>query len=150
MPSHIIRLMDKRGEGFDNALGWYVAYFVLLALFFVGALYYVMGLQDGAALWEDVYAKEIVRVIETAQAPQEVALDVHMLTELAQKSGKSFSDIVKFDNEQHTVTVSTGLNGGTSYGYFHDVSIIDERLETPSDKSINTLHFVIVPKGTGL
>ncbi|MEK6896651.1 MAG: hypothetical protein AABX12_04300 [Nanoarchaeota archaeon] len=138
--------MNRKGEGMDNALGWYVAYFVLLVIFFIGSLYYVWGLQDGAALWEDVYAKEIVRIIERAQTPEEVALDVHLLTELAQKSGKSLKEVVRFDNDKHLVTVSTKPYGGTSYGYFHDVKIIDDWIELPSAESVNTLHFVVVPQ----
>ena len=113
---------------------------------FIGSLYYVWGLQDGAALWEDVYAKEIVRIIERAQTPEEVALDVHLLTELAQKSGKSLKEVVRFDNDKHLVTVSTKPYGGTSYGYFHDVKIIDDWIELPSAESVNTLHFVVVPQ----
>lgn len=139
--------MNKHGDAAgDNLLTWYVAYFILLLVFFIGAIYYVMGLQDGAALWEDVYAKEIVRVIEKAQPVEEVSLDVHSLTELALKRGKAFSEIVHFDNAGHTVTVSVGTDKGVSYSYFNDVKIIDDHIDFPAEGK-NMLRFVVVRGG---
>ncbi len=138
--------MNRRGAGADNIAAWYVAYFVLLVLFFVGALYYVTWLQDGAALWEDVYAKEIVRVIERAQPQEEVTLDVQVLTELALAHGGDLKKVVTFDNVLRTVTVSTRPGLGTTYGYFNDVQIIDDRVETPGAAGKNVLRFVVTKR----
>lgn len=138
----------KGGAGADNIAAWYVAYFILLVLFFVGSLYYVTWLQDGAALWEDVYAKEIVRVIERAQPKEEVTLDVHVLTELALAHGGDLKEIVRFDNVLHTVSVSTRPGLGTTYGYFNDVQIIDDRVEVPGVKGKNVLRFVVTNRST--
>lgn len=140
--------MNKIGASADNIAAWYVAYFVLLILFFVGALYYVTWLQDGAALWEDVYAKEIARVIERAQPQEEVTLDVHVLTELALAHGGRLNGVVSFDNDLHTVTVSTRPELGTTYGYFNDVQIIDDRVETPGVEGRNVLRFVVTKRST--
>lgn len=141
--------MNSRGDAAgDNVLTWYVAYFVLLVLFFAGSLYYVTWLQDGAALWEDMYAKEIVRVIERAQPQEEVTLDIHVLTEIALAHGGSMKDIVRFDNELHRVIVSTRPGLGTSYAYFNDVSVIDDRIETPGAQGKNVLRFVVTERST--
>jgi hypothetical protein len=138
--------MNRRGMGGDNIAAWYVAYFVLLVLFFVGALYYVTWLQDGAALWEDVYAKEIVRVIERAQPQEEVTLDIQVLTELTVAHGGDLRGIVRFDNVLHTVSVSTRPGLGTTYGYFNDVQVIDDRIETPGAEGKNVVRFVVTKR----
>ncbi|MCH7567873.1 MAG: hypothetical protein IIA87_00455 [Nanoarchaeota archaeon] len=142
--------MNKRGESAgDNILFNNLIYMILFILFFLGMFYYVLGFQNGAALLEDFYAKEISRMINAAElgTETEVSLDVTKATEIAFKKGVRRSDIFNFDNVNNKVIVSLRLNGGTSFNFFNDVDVVDWDIKLVSGGiETNRLYFKIVEK----
>ena len=139
--------MNKRGELMDNIAINYVIYILIVVILVIFLFFNVMAFQDKAAVWEDFYVKEIVRIIDTAEPGQEVYLDVTLATTIAFKNEKGKSEIFNFDNEGNSVTVSLTRFGSTRFSYFNDVDIVDWRLEVPSrgaGAEVNRLYFRIV------
>lgn len=138
--------MNKKGNAGDNLLLWYVAYIILGVIFFSMTYYWVYSYSGGAALMEDFYAKEIVRVLNDAAPGQEVYLDVSPATKIAFKNGLKEQNIFFFDNVKHSVGVSLTPKSGTVYPYFNDVIVRqDYKVELISGgTNTNRLHFFIV------
>lgn len=138
-----IKVMNRKGVG-PGIVGWELAYVVLAVLFLVGMVYFVSGYKDKATIWEDFYAKEIVKVVDLAEPGDEVYLDVTKATKLAKKSGKSFSEIFIFDNAVGKVTVSLRQNSGKSFNYFNNVTVFEPKIELNSGGAeVNRLHFFV-------
>ena len=126
--------MNRKGT-FNNQLTWNIAYLILFILFFSGMLFFVLRYQNGAAIWEEFYAVEIAKIIDTAEPGQEVYLDVSEGTNIALKSGmlrEDLNEIIKIDNINNKVIVKLHPNFGTVYRYFSDVDVIDWKIEQVS------------------
>lgn len=137
-------MRNKRGS-FRNQLSNNILYLIFFLLFFVMMLYFVLRFQNGVALWEEFYASEIARVINSAEPGSEVYLDVTFATGLAFKSGtRDFNRIFSFDNVNNKVIVRLKPNSGTSYEFFSDVDVADWRVEEVSgDIDTNRLIFYV-------
>jgi hypothetical protein len=142
--------MNRRGEsefGGDILLN-NVIFIILFLVFFGLMFYYVLGYQDGAVLWEDIYAKEIARVVNVAEPGSEVCLDVTKSTEIALGRGQSYSNIFNFDNVENRVVVSLRPSGGTSFPFFNNVDLINKDLKLLSGgATTNRLCFEVVDGG---
>ena len=143
--------MNKKGGGSlgDSVAVNYIVYLILLVVVFFGMFYYITGFQDGAFALEDIYAKEIVSVINSAGPGEEVYLDVTKPTGVAFDNKKNPSDIFIFDNANNKITVSLRKGTGTSFSYFNNVDVVDYRLETPSvgaGANTNRIYFKIAEK----
>ncbi len=141
--------MNTRGGAGSNLGMWYFAYIVLGVLFFSLTFFWVSSYARGAALYEDFFAKEIVRVINAGTPGQEVYMDMTEATTIGFKNGLAPADIVRFNNELHTVTVRLSQRSSTSYAYFNRVSIRgDSGIEILSGNAdTNRLHFFITDVG---
>ncbi len=132
----------------------YLIYLIIVVVFFAGMLAWVTMFQDGAATKEDFYAKQLAKLINSADPYEEttITLDVSEAVKLANSNKKKRSDIFTFDNVNNLVTVSLRQGQGTSYPFFNDVDIIvDEdiiKLE-PVGEGIETLNFKIVKTARG-
>ena len=132
----------------DNAI-----YLVLAILFFSGIFWFVFSYGNGAAIWEDYYAKEIVKIIDFSSPWDNVLLEVQRATEIAKDNNvASFSEIFSIDNIKNEVCVKLSLGRKTCYNYFNNVDIvgIDLRLaegRNKKGKSVNLLYFKIIDKG---
>ena len=134
-----------------------VVFLLLLLVVFSGVLYYVTGFEDGAALQEDFYAKELAKIINSAGPGTEVVLDVSRATEIAFNRGKKdFDSLFSFDEKNGEIKVSLRLNGGTTFPYFTDVKIEDVEVKELSGgfdekgNGINQLFFKIVKREEAL
>jgi len=132
-----------------------VIYLILLIIFFVGMMAFVNSKMNGAAVWEDYYAKELVKVIDLSEPGDIVILDVQKATEIAQKNKiANFEDIFSFNNVNNEVCVRLSLGKASCFYYFNEVSVTYDK----SGKWIhyaegvggetNRLHFNII-KGEG-
>ena len=119
--------MDRRGEGDQgNTLWESIIYLLIFILFFSFMFYYSTAYQDGAAFWEDFYAKELALLIDRAEPGMEFAIDVSELSRVAIKKGKNPRDIVLIDNVNDKITVSVRQGAGASFHFFNDVDIVIE------------------------
>ena len=115
---------------------------LILLVIFAAALVFLMLSRywTAAGVWEEVYTKEIVRVVNSAEPGDEIALDVHHATVIAQKNDvKNPKYIIRFDSARHEVVVALRLLGGTRFAYVNDVVITDVKIE--EERGVNVLRF---------
>lgn len=136
--------MNKRAET-GEIIKETAIYLILLVLFFAGMVYFVFSQRDGAAVWSDIYAKELVKIINLAQIGDEIELDVQKITGIAIKNEVNLDKVFSFENKKKEICVrlSTGRRG--CYSYFNDVDVKDVKLEL--GVPINILRFRIEKRG---
>ena len=71
--------MNKGGEIGEQVTDS-VIYLILVMLFVAGLIIFVSSQRNGAALWSDIYAKEIAKVINLAEPGDEIHLNIHKAT----------------------------------------------------------------------
>ena len=137
--------MNKRGTG--EILTNNLIYIILFLVFFMLMFYFVVGFQDGSSVWEEFYAKEIVKIVNEAEPGTEIYLDVTALTKIAFKHGKSRNEIITFNNLQNSVIVSLTSKSGTSFNFFNDVDIVEPSIKLISGgKETNRLYFKVMER----
>ena len=140
--------MNKKGESQDLLKGNLV-YLILLVIFFVVMLYFVLNEQEGADIWADYYAKEIVKVVDFSKARDGICLDVHKATEIAQENEvESFSEIFQADNIENEVCVKLSRGVKRCFKYFNNVDVVNLDLKLIGGKNeeeerVNVLCFDI-------
>ena len=75
--------MDKKAKIGDIMMD-NVIYLILLIIFFAGMFAFVNSKMGGASFWEDYYAKEITRVVDSSMPGDIIYMDVQRATEIAQ------------------------------------------------------------------
>ena len=130
----------------DNAI-----YLIFLVIFFVGMLYFVASYKGGAVVWEDYYAKEIVKIINFANPGDSTCLDVHKATEIAKDNNvRSFSEIFTIDNADDEVCVKLSKGRRTCFNYFNGIDIVNvdlklaEGIDKEGEHTKNILCFDII------
>lgn len=115
--------MNKQGSIFyDSAI-----YLVLLA-FFAGGLFALIGMQEGgAAIWEQYYISQIVRVVNAAQPGDTIVLDMQKASEIAAKNDALNKEtLIIFSSVEHEVCVKlSSSTKKTCMFYFNDVLVTD-------------------------
>tara|TARA_Y100000310_G_scaffold337105_1_gene423301 strand:- start:2506 stop:2925 length:420 start_codon:yes stop_codon:yes gene_type:complete len=131
--------MDKKG-GWD-LIKSQVIYLIIVVLFFLGMFFFVQSQLNGASIWEDFYAKDIVKVINGVDSGTEIERDVHKATEIAQSNDLlTYSEIFTYDNKENDFCVKLGKGRKTCYKWFNDVNIVELDLKLASpDKNILVL-----------
>ena len=126
-----------------------MTYLILLIMFIVGMLAFVYTRGNGAPVWEDYYAKEIVKIIDVSKPGDFVVLDVSKGTGIAKNNKIGFEEIFQFDNINHEVCVKLSKGGASCFSYFNNVSVtFDSTGKWISlAEPINRLHFKIIGKG---
>jgi hypothetical protein len=128
-------------------------YLILLVIFFAGMMMFVYSKTNGASVWEDYYAKDIVKIIDLSNPGDMVMLDVQKATGIAQKNKvDSFEEIFQFDNIKGELCVKLSRGRASCYSYMNDVNVIfaDDTnkwiyySETTND--VNRLHFKIASR----
>lgn len=126
--------MDKKASiVMDN-----IIHIIIFALFFAIMFWGISSYSNGSALLEDIYAKEIARVINAAEPGMSFKMDISKIAAVAYNNGKKFEDIVNVDNVNNEIVVSSRLTTGTAYKFFNDVDIINFRVEAVSGKAEST------------
>jgi len=135
--------MNKKGSE-EIALS-YIVYTILLIVFAVGMFAVVNNYRNGGAVWEDFYAKEIVKMIDNARVGDELYIDVQTATEIARGNQIPLSSIFSFNNVKNEVCVKLATRKGC-YSYFNEVDVIPDSdfvLTAASGKYVNVLHLNI-------
>jgi len=135
--------MEKRGK-ISQLLMQNILYLILLVVAFAVLAGFVGQQREGAAFYEDFYAKEIARIIDLAEAGDEIVLDVHSATEIAQKNDVPFDQIFFFDSANDKIGVRLSARR-TNFNWFNDVDIVDDEIEQAIP--INVLKFKVVGGG---
>lgn len=141
--------MNKKGKIGDILMD-NIIYLVLVIIFFSGMMAFVYSKMNGASVWEDFYAKEAAKVIDSAQAGDIVMLDVQQASDIAKKNGVAdFEQMFQFDKAKNEVCVQLSRGGKSCYNYFTNVDIVKvhENKWIHYAEPVNRLHFKIVAKG---
>ncbi len=123
-----------------------IIHIVIFAIFFSIMFWGISSYSDGSALLEDLYAKEIARVINTAEPGMSFKIDISKIAVIAFNNGKAFSDIIDIDNINNEIRVSSRLTSGTAYKFFNDVDVVNWEVVPVSDKAEGT-KFVFEVRG---
>lgn len=138
--------MNKKGaSGGDNVLTWNLAYIIFAVLFAAILLGWINGVRDGASLWEDFYAQEISRAINSGLPGDDVYIDITPASVIGLKNGILKSEMFVVDNVDNSVSVRLTKNSGTKFNYFNNVDAVNWTIELVSGSATtNRLHFQIV------
>ena len=122
-----------------------VVYILLTVLFLIFILAVISQNRNGAGVWEDYYAKEIARAVDLTKPGDEVSMDIHYASVIAQKNGfMDFQRMVRFDNAAHEIIVQLRTSGNSHFSYFNDVNITDARVEV--GVPTNVLKFKVISR----
>lgn len=129
------------GDFFDTVIT------IILVVVFAGFLFVFIGMQkNGAGFWEDVYAKEIAQIVNMAKPGDEISVDIHYASKIAQKNRVAdLASIVKFDNEKKEVVIKLRPYGETRFSYIKEIEISDAKIEFGAPT--NVLKFKVVKTG---
>ena len=120
---------NGKRAGLGDILQDNVIYLILLVIFVGGMLYFLFQQQEGAAVWEDYYTKEIVKLIDFSNAGDKICIDVHKATKIAKKNGvSSDSEIFQIDNVENKACTKLSSGRRTCYSYFNDIDIVNFNL----------------------
>ena len=127
---------DKKGS--NNVVMDNLYSLILVILFLMLIFLLINSNLNNGAFYEDFYAKEISRLINSVEPGIEFKIDVTPLAVSASKSGKPILDIIQIDNVNNSVVTSSRLDTGTSFDFFRDVDVVDFYVESPSGMNDRT------------
>lgn len=126
----INRIVHRRG---DYLIPEMVIFIVLNLAFFVILSLFIIKSATGAIVYEQVYAKQIALLIDSAKPDMDITFDMSNAIEIAREnkfnndktklSEDILKQIVKFDKSNNAIIVSLASGGGYSYKYFSADSI---------------------------
>ena len=125
--------MNNKGEAESgtNALWDNALYFILVGLFVVLMFAFVQQQRSGGVIWEDYYAKELVKVIDASQAGDTVSLNVQPALRVAKHNKfTDYNRIFNFNSKDNQVCVqlSSGIRS-TCFYYHTAVAVTDINLK---------------------
>ncbi len=118
-------MLIKNKKGVDDLLFMTLAFLFFVTVFGLSVLYFASHSKNAAVLQEEIYAKKIALIIDSARPGTKVILDVSELVDIKEKNKyASTSPIIHIDNDGHWIQVNLGVKGGITYSYFNDVHVV--------------------------
>jgi hypothetical protein len=137
-------IRGKRGDA--GEISWPQVVFIVLIIAFVGMFFiFARNSLNGALIQEEIYAKKIALMIDSARPNTTFSIDLTKLAEIAKKNKGENSDLsnIIYLTENGYVKVSLRLGGnGYKYSYFSDYNITG-KYDSPGGKPY---YFVKVEK----
>ncbi len=120
--------------------------FMLVVLTLVGFSVAIWATSGGAGIWADFYAKKISYIINYAEPGQNITLNFHDATKIAEKNSIDISEIFSVNNPENKVCIKLSSGRKTCYKYFNEVDVVNYRIIPASgpDGETNVLSFNIV------
>jgi len=131
----------KRGQGVD----WLTAEVVLILvsiMLFVSIMVFVSRAASSSLFYEELYAKEIGTLLESAKPGQNYSIDITPALAIAKSNNKNFEWVQQnFFGVYGTnvVRVQTTANGGFEYAVFKKINITKESIAMAGNKVVLTL-----------
>jgi len=119
------RFLPKGKKGAEFLHGSLI-FIILNLLFFAGMFYFVARSSGGLIVTEQIYARQIALVIDSAKPGTEIELDVGELYDFADKNDFDRLQTVKIDNELNQVIVSCASGKGHFFEFFSGYDVIWE------------------------
>ena len=131
-------ISSKKGSDLLNS----TVILLILNIIFFGMMFIAISRAgSNAAYYEQVYAKQIALLINSAPAGTEIQINMQEGFELADKNKVNRADVVNIYG--NIVKVKLSEKGGYEYSFFNDVDV-SEFPGNIYDDSIKNLHFIIV------
>jgi hypothetical protein len=115
-----------------NVLTENIMYLILLAFFILLIWGFLFNRANSGALWEDFYAKELARTVDSGKAGDVLRLDVQKATSIAKRNGINIQNVESmfvFDAKQKRVCVQLSVSGGKCYPYFSELVVTETSIE---------------------
>jgi hypothetical protein len=112
--------MGKKGAG--DLLYSVTIFIILNVLFFAVMFIFVARAGGNAAVYEQVYAKQIALLIDQAKPGTTILIDISKLYEISRKNNY-YGRLVRIDSEKNEVIVSLTGKQGYSYKFFNSLNI---------------------------
>ena len=122
----MIKRGDKRGEA-DSPIFGTVIFTILNLAFFILLLAFVWRSANGAAVYEEIYAKQIALAIDKSKPGTQIVINVDKGLQIADKNKQPRGEIFKIDSDKSRVIVSLSEGkGGYEMSYFNGYNVITE------------------------
>lgn len=108
-------MKNKRGEEIPLE---YVIFIVLNLVFFAALIVFVIRSASGAAVIEEVYAKQIALTLDSIKPNMNVTLDLKDLYDTAEKNDFPLDNIFSYNAYHHLITLKAASGGGYSFHYY--------------------------------
>jgi len=108
---------EKRGE----ILLQNIIFVILNLLFLVVLILFVTSRANSAHVLEEGYAKQIALLIDAANPPMLIKLNMEKARRVAEKNDIPFSEVVRIRGNVVTVRLDSGE--GYSYSFFNNVDV---------------------------
>jgi hypothetical protein len=115
-----------------NVLTENIMYLILLAFFVLLIWGFLFNRANSSALWEDFYAKELSRIVDSGQTGDVLRLDVQKATTIAKRNGIDIQEpgnMFFFNAKDKMVCVQLSASGGKCYPYFNDLIVTETSME---------------------
>ncbi|HLC31738.1 MAG TPA: hypothetical protein VJK51_03645 [Candidatus Nanoarchaeia archaeon] len=119
--------MERRGES-GEMIEDQTIYIILLVLFLVAMFAFVLNQNNSAGVKSEMYAKELVKLIDLSEVGDRVVLKVNAVTDIALDNEVPLDSVFRFDSLKREVCVRLATKY-SCYSYFRDVVINDVQLE---------------------
>lgn len=117
--------LGKKGDA--EEVSWPQVIFLVLVIAFMAVFFiFVRNSLTGSLVYEEIYAKKIALLIDSAKPGTDLLLDITPLKGVADKvQGKNIeSQIITLNSDKNSVMVSLRLGErGYTYSYFSDYNI---------------------------
>jgi hypothetical protein len=110
-------MKKKRGE----ILIGNVVFLILNALFLFVLILFLVKQGQGAVVLEQVYAKEIALLADSAKPGMQIIIDMEKGFEISNERGLDFVDVVSVKG--NVVEVKLSSKSGYTYSFFNDVNL---------------------------
>src|SRR3989344_8693837 len=102
--SELFRSLNKMNKKGDTNTWVSFSFLIISVVFIIAFVIFIRRQMNGAAVWEDYYAKEIVKVINLAKPGDVIELNVHQGTVSAKKNNvNTYGDLFRIDNTHKEV-----------------------------------------------
>lgn len=101
----------------------YLVYFLIMFAFFIGVAFYVLNMSKAAEYWEENYAYQIVRAINSGEPGDSFSIDIFFPSKIAKSNGVQVSQTFSFDNRNRKVIVRLSSGERKEMSFVNDVIV---------------------------
>lgn len=118
-------LMNKRGD-----LTELIIFIVINAMVLATLLLAISRAGNSASIYEEVYAKQIGLILDSAKAGTTVTLDVAEIFAIATDNNVAQTSMVNIDCNTNEVTVRLTRTGGYTFNFFNELNDCSSKLDS--------------------
>jgi|SRR3989344_5621746 len=136
-------ILNKKGEEDADFLQDQAIYIILAVLSTIIIVIFVYNQMNAASVWEDYYAKEITKVIDSSEPGTLVELNVQKAERIAKKNEIDCKkECFSFNNKDKEICVRLGRDRNACYYFLTDANITNVEIVTRVPENI--LKFEII------